>query len=251
MNWHQYQLLTYAWIALGVFTFLYLLRVDAPFGRHTRSGWGPTIDNRLGWVIMEGTVLVVLFIVWSGGTKPLTSPVAVMLGLFVAHYVHRSLIFPVFLRTAGKRMPLVIVLSAMGFNLMNGFLMGYYFSRFADYSNAWFGDWRFIAGLTLFLVGAGINIRTDYRLIGLRRSGETGYYVPTGGWFEYISCPNHFGEIVEWAGFALLSWSLPGLAFAWWTFANLAPRALAHHRWYLERFADYPARRKAFVPFLW
>ena len=39
-----------------------------------------------------------------------------------------------------------------------------------------------------------------------------------------------------------------GLAFAAWTMANLVPRARAHHRWYRERFPDYPARRKALVP---
>ncbi len=251
MNWSQYQLLTYAWMALGLITFLYLLRVNAPFGRHTRAGWGPTVDNRLGWIIMESTVLIVLFAVWGSGTAPLTTPIFVMLALFAAHYIHRSLIFPFSLRTHGKRMPLLIVLSAMGFNTMNGFLLGYYFSRFANYPPDWLGDWRFLSGLGLFLIGAGINVRTDYHLIALRKPGETGYKIPTGSWFAYISCPNHFGEIVEWTGFALLSWSLPGLAFACWTFANLAPRALAHHQWYREQFAAYPAERKALLPFLW
>ena len=42
----------------------------------------------------------------------------------------------------------------------------------------------------------------------------------------------------------------PGLAFALYTFANLAPRALSHHRWYRERFPEYPADRKAILPFL-
>ena len=55
-------------------------------------------------------------------------------------------------------------------------------------------------------------------------------------------------EIVEWLGWALLTWSPAGLAFAAWTMANLVPRARAHHRWYRERFPDYPARRKALVP---
>jgi hypothetical protein len=32
--------------------------------------------------------------------------------------------------------------------------------------------------------------------------------------------------------------------------ANLLPRALAHHRWYKQRFPEYPSERKAIFPFL-
>lgn len=202
---------------------------------------------------MEGTLLVALFgsFYIGDGFKSISAPVALMLGLFAAHYLHRSLIFPMFLRTRGKRMPLVIALSAMCFNTINGFLFGYYFSHFAAYPPDWFLTPRFICGLFLFSLGAWINIRSDYQLIRLRAPGDTGYRIPRGGWFEHLSCPNHFGEILEWTGFALLSWSLPGLAFAIWTFANLAPRAVAHHLWYRERFPDYPPARRAVLPFLW
>ena len=50
----------------------------------------------------------------------------------------------------------------------------------------------------------------------------------------------YLGEIVEWGGWALLTWSPTGLAFFVWTVANLAPRAWSHHRWYHEKFPDYP-----------
>jgi len=65
-----------------------------------------------------------------------------------------------------------------------------------------------------------------------------------------VSCPNLFGEIVEWSGFAMMCWNLPALSFAIWTAANLIPRAISHHRWYRQRFADYPAARKAVIPFI-
>jgi protein-S-isoprenylcysteine O-methyltransferase Ste14 len=68
--------------------------------------------------------------------------------------------------------------------------------------------------------------------------------------FEHVSCPNYLGEIVEWTGWALAAWSLAGLSFAFWTIANLAPRALAHHRWYRERFPEYPPFRRAIVPWV-
>ena len=65
-----------------------------------------------------------------------------------------------------------------------------------------------------------------------------------------MSCPNYLGEILEWTGWAIASWSLAGAAFAVYTAANLAPRAFAHHAWYRQQFQDYPARRKALVPFV-
>ena len=62
--------------------------------------------------------------------------------------------------------------------------------------------------------------------------------------------PNHFGEIMEWLGFALMCWNLASLSFVVWTCSNLLPRALHHHKWYLQHFADYPKDRKAVIPFL-
>jgi len=81
--------------------------------------------------------------------------------------------------------------------------------------------------------------------------GETGYKIPHGGLFERVSCPNYLGEIIEWSGWALATWCLPGLSFAVWTFANLAPRARAHHRWYRAKFPEYPEERKALIPGVW
>ena len=66
--------------------------------------------------------------------------------------------------------------------------------------------------------------------------------------FRYLSCPNCLGEMLEWCGWALATWSPAGLAFFLYAVANLAPRALANHRWYRRRFDDYPNRRKALIP---
>jgi hypothetical protein len=57
--------------------------------------------------------------------------------------------------------------------------------------------------------------------------------------------------MIEWIGWAILTWSLPGFAFAVFTIANLAPRAIASHRWYLKTFSDYPKKRKAIIPFIY
>lgn len=236
------------WIAIGAVAFAVLLKIPAPYGRHTSRRWGPTVDNRTGWLVMEVVVLAVFWLVIAGTERPLTPPALVMALLFTLHYLNRALVFPFRLRTPGKRMPLVIMLLAVGFNLVNGSLLGWQLARRGNYTLPWLTDPRFVAGLVLFLGGMAVNWWADRRLINLRRPGELGYVIPRGGLFEVVSCPNHLGEIVEWSGFALMTWSLPGLAFAFWTAANLVPRSLAHHRWYRQTFPEYPEHRRAILP---
>ena len=237
------------WIAVAVVTLPVLLMVRAPYGRHTAAGWGPTLPNHWGWFWMELPALLVFpLMVVLGPREP--SPLTwLLVGMWTLHYINRTLIFPFRLRTSGKRMPVLIVLSAVLFNAVNGGLNGWWLGHIAPPDRP-FPDALAVVGVLLFALGMGINRWADARLIALRAEGP-GYRIPRGGLFDRISCPNHFGEIVEWAGFALAAWSLPALSFAVWTFANLAPRAHNHHTWYRERFADYPRDRKAVIPFLW
>ncbi|RMF28594.1 MAG: DUF1295 domain-containing protein [Bacteroidetes bacterium] len=249
MDAQTFRYLLLGWIALAIVLFPVQLFVTAPYGRHARQGWGPTLDNRLGWVLMEIVSPIVLLFFFLRGEVPKTAPMWVFVGLWVAHYLHRALIFPLRMRTRGKRIPLSIVLSAVFFNVVNAGTNGYYLGSLAPpYPEGWFGDPRFLLGLALFLFGAFVNLDSDNRLLRLRKPGETGYRIPQGGLFRWVSCPNHLGEILEWAGFAILCWNLPALAFAVWTAANLTPRALSHHRWYREKFPNYPPERKALIP---
>lgn len=52
----------------------------------------------------------------------------------------------------------------------------------------------------------------------------------SGGMFEWISGANFFGEIIEWCGFAVATWSFPAFAFAFFTICSIGPRAYHHHR---------------------
>eukprot|EP00043_Microstomoeca_roanoka_P013419 m.131481 g.131481 ORF g.131481 m.131481 type:complete len:142 (-) comp15745_c0_seq3:1788-2213(-) len=110
---------------------------------------------------------------------------------------------------------------------------------------------RFLIGALLFISGMAINMHSDYTLINLRKDGSSGYKIPQGGFFEYVSGANFFGEILEWTGYAIASWSFPAFAFAIFTFCNIAPRGYQHHKWYLSKFENYPKQRRAVIPFLW
>jgi protein-S-isoprenylcysteine O-methyltransferase Ste14 len=95
-----------------------------------------------------------------------------------------------------------------------------------------------------------INIKSDDILFKLRDKGDVGYKTPKGWLFNKVSCPNYLGELIEWVGWAIATWSLAGLSFALWTVANLVPRAISHHKWYKENLNDYPEKRKVLIPFI-
>lgn len=243
--------IVYAWLGLGVVVFPLLLKTPAPYGRHTRPGWGITVPNHLGWLIMELPALVVFVYFFLVGTVSQTAATWFFFALWVLHYSNRSFVFPFRLKTAQKRMPVIIMSMAFIFNVVNGFICGHYFGSFAPrYTSTWFADPRFLIGVILFFSGVGLNWYTDHVLIGLRGSGQKHYAIPYGGMFRYVSCPNFLGEIIEWGGFALMTWSIPTLAFFVWTLANLIPRALDHHGWYKRQFGDYPSSRKSLIPYL-
>jgi protein-S-isoprenylcysteine O-methyltransferase Ste14 len=237
-------------LALSVPTFLWLLRTTAPYGRHNREGWGRTIPARTGWLLME-TPTVVLFIGIYALGEDRFEPVPLILLLFwQLHYFHRTYVFPFRMRTEGKRMPISIPLMGMTFTTLNTYVNARSISHFGEYPIEWLRDPRFWIGGAIFLFGWIVNLHADTVLIHLRKPGETGYKIPRGGLYRWISSPNYFGEIIEWSGWALMTWSLAGTAFAVYSIANLAPRAIANHNWYKEKFADYPRERRALLPFL-
>ncbi len=250
MTYEQYTYFLYCWIAFAIAIFILLHFVTAPYGRHTKTTWGPLISNRLAWIIMEIVVFGVIYYHAFSGVNKQSLVNIIILSLFTLHYLHRSLIYPFRIKTKGKKMPVIIMLMGVTFNLISGFTIGYYLGNFRVYEISWLWSAPFIIGTVLFFIGMIINWRSDTILLNLRKPGETGYKIPYGGMFKYVSAPNLLGETLEWFGYAVLMWSLPGFAFFIWTFANLIPRALSHHEWYKDHFPDYPKERKAVIPYV-
>ena len=239
------------WIAIAVAIFPFLFKTVAPFGRHTHERMGPMISNRAGWILMESPAIwwfSWLFLAGPVIKNPVTWLAFIM---WMVHYANRVLLFPFRTRTKGKLMPVAIVASAFFFQLTNGFFVGYALTWIDNPGNNDLYGWNVVTGFGLFALGFFINQWSDHILINLRKPGETGYKIPRGFLFEYVSCPNFFGEILEWIGFAVVCWNFAGLSFALWTIANLVPRAWAHHQWYVKTFSDYPDNRKIVIPFLY
>jgi 3-oxo-5-alpha-steroid 4-dehydrogenase 1 len=247
------KLACYAWMAIATVVFVTMFFVTAPFGRHTSDRWGAMIDNKWGWFIMEFPSFAIMAWFLFTGSRSFEGLTWFLFAVWLVHYANRTFIYPLRIKATEKKMPLFIVASAIGFNLVNAGLNGYYLAELAPagkYGAEWLRSPHFITGFALFLTGMYVNLRSDEYLIGLRKPGETGYRIPKGFLFEKVSSPNLFGEVVEWSGFALMAWNLPATTFMVWTFANLVPRAKNHHDWYLRNFADYPASRRVIFPYI-
>lgn len=281
----QYLLDNFSWLLLAmsvtaVVVFVCLFFVDAGYGKFYTKRWGPSVGNKMGWVLMEAPVFVLMLVFYFIWEAPVAgcraqdcshlapdsnvgSPVLLLfLCLFELHYFHRSFIFP-FLLKGKSRMPLAIVLLGVVFNSLNAFMQaGWLFCLSKNvmpyrYTTAWLTTPQFIIGTLMFIAGMAININSDYiiRQLRAKRKGDESnrHYLPDRGLYRHVTSANYFGEFVEWCGFAVLTWSLSGAVFALWTFANLAPRAHRIYKRYQKEFPDQMAARprKRLIPYLW
>ncbi|MGN0231886.1 MAG: DUF1295 domain-containing protein [Muribaculaceae bacterium] len=240
---------------IAVVVFVALHYVKAGYGMMYTRRWGPTISNRIGWIIMEAPVFVAMLAMWwlSGRRTELVP--TLMLIIFEIHYFQRSFVFPLLLRGNG-RMPLSIIVMSILFNLLNAAMQGgwiFYFAPADMYSPQWLTTPQFIIGTMVFFAGMAINIHSDHIIRNLRAPGDNSHYIPRGGMFRYVSSANYLGEFVEWTGFAILTWSAAGAVFALWTFANLAPRARKINERYAREFGDEFKRLnlKSIIPFIY
>jgi len=238
-------------LVLAPITWIALTFITAPYGRHVRKGWGPSIPARLGWIIMEAPASLAFATVYFLGERRFEPASLALLALWQLHYFHRAFIYPLRMRAGAKPMPLAIALMGLTFNLANTYVNARWVTHFGTYETSWLADPRFILGALVFVTGFLINLQSDSVLRSLRKDGDAGYKIPQGGMYRFVSSPNYMGEVFEWCGWALACWSLPGVMFAVYTAANLVPRGVSNHKWYRKTFENYPPERRAIVPFLY
>ncbi|XP_021362952.1 3-oxo-5-alpha-steroid 4-dehydrogenase 1-like isoform X2 [Mizuhopecten yessoensis] len=214
---HLLDTITYSIFGFAGFVAIsqFFITSGASYGRYVRAGYGCYIDSRLAWFVWElpSIVIPIVLLVFTSSPRIVQTPNRILFGCFVLHYIHRSLIYPLLIR-GGKPASLVTFVFAVLFCVFNGYLQAAYFLHHADFGEDWNRNPLF-------------------------------YF---GGLFTYVSGANFFGEILEWFGFAVANGTLPTLAFFLSTTASIAPRAFSHHRWYKEKFDDYPTERKALIP---
>ncbi|MBO5810097.1 MAG: DUF1295 domain-containing protein [Bacteroidales bacterium] len=242
-------------IIIAVIVFIALYFVTAGYGVFYNKKWGPTVPNKLGWIMMESPVFVVMILLCVFSERSSNIVCLIFLILFEIHYFQRSFVFPFLIRGKSK-MPLSVIVMGVVFNVLNAIMQGgwiFYVSPENKYELSWLLSPQFIIGTMIFFAGMLINIHSDYVIRNLRKPGDTRHYLPKKGMFKYVTSANYFGEFVEWLGFAILTWSLSGAVFAVWTFANLTPRAAKIYDNYKKEFGDELDTKKVkrIIPFIY
>lgn len=243
-KYYFYFLVIMAIIALVVFVSLFYK--TAGYGKFSSKEWGTSINNKLGWFIMESPVFILMCILFFLSNRICSITLIIIFIIFQSHYFQRAFIFPILLK-GNSKMPLSIIAMGAIFNTLNALMQGgwlFYFSPINNYNKQWLYSPQFIIGTIIFFIGMGININSDSIIRKLRKPGDKNHYLPQKGLYNYVTSANYFGEIIEWIGFAILTLSWSGAIFAWWTFANLVPRANSIFKRYQKEFPKQVADKK-------
>ena len=298
----NYEIILIIAICVIPLSMLFFSHVPTPYGRFYKEDiWGPTLDEKNAWAIMEVTGLVMfLLFYFTYGCNNFNYVPLIFLGLWSFHYINRSIIYPfIIMKQKHKKFPLILVILGFFYLSMFSYLNAKNVSCNPKYTDDWVKSPTFIIGVIIFFIGFIINVWADIKLRMLKKKSdeekdklkdeeieeediekfekketkfyEKGefnfskmfdsdtyfsnickkqYYLPEGGLYNLVSSPNYLGEIIEWSGWAIATWSLPGLLFALGAVGCIGVRSIHTHKWYKDCFKDYPKDRKALIPFI-
>ncbi|XP_077984879.1 polyprenal reductase-like [Glandiceps talaboti] len=112
-----------------------------------------------------------------------------------------------------------------------------------------------VFGVVLFLWGSWHQNRACVIFANLRKTDadKNVHKIPYGDWFEYVSNPHYLSEIIIYTGVAVV------LGFKhtlwWWVMAFVVSNQVAmgevFHKWYKEKFDNYPVHRKVIIPWIY
>ncbi|KAL0490000.1 3-oxo-5-alpha-steroid 4-dehydrogenase [Acrasis kona] len=242
----------------GVATLFASIFIIAPYGRFGEMTKLFKVPGKFGWIVQESMSWIFFlftFIKYSDAllhgshtTRNLLTAV-----MYLTHYFHRSLVYPLFRAHSISGQSFYTFLSAVLFCAVNG----YQNAKWLIYSQnepTFHSTIIMVVGFSIWLFGFYFNYKSDQTLIDLRNNNKDKtqkYFVPTGGLYNYVSSANYLSEIIEWIGFAIATNHCASIMFAFWTASNLIPRAVSIHNWYLEKFpGKIPKHRKAVIPYI-
>ena len=264
MAWYTgdgtYDALLASGLGFAAFVFLVSWFLPSPYGRFASPRFGLSLSPKVGWMLMELPAVLSFAVFYLAGPGRADPVPLVLAAIWLVHYGNRAFYFPLNLRVAaGEKGTFSAMVIAIGWGVtsLHGYLHATFYTRLGThYGLGWLLDPRFLLGVALWALCFRANVKADATLRNLRTpeevaAGKKVYRIPQGGLFRYVTSPSYLTELGAWLGFVLFTWSLASVFILAVSAANLVPRAWATHRWYRERFPDYPKERRVLIPFVW
>ena len=261
MDWYTGNTTYDTVLTLGFVLVVFILIGDkfakSSYGRFGSKKMG--LNPRLGWFLMELPATVVFLGFFVAGTRSTELVPIILCIIWLIHYANRGWYFPLRIRvnkSERRSFGLSILLIGVLVTVMHSYLNATFFTDYGKHlTTDWLSDPRFIIGVIIYYFGYILTVHSEAIVRNLRDpkaldSDEIEYKIPYGGGYKYVSSPTYLGEMIAWTGFALLTWSLAGVLIFAITATNLVPRAFKTHKWYQDKFEDYPRDRKALIPFI-
>ncbi|XP_069683014.1 polyprenal reductase [Periplaneta americana] len=113
-----------------------------------------------------------------------------------------------------------------------------------------------IYGCVLFLWASYHQYKAAVLLADLRKNKNGSvvtleHRVPHGDWFELVSSPHNLTEIMMYLAMTFILWGSDTWPVVFlWVLSNQVETAMLTHWWYKSKFEDYPAKRKAIIPYV-
>lgn len=245
-------------LAFAAMTILAGAFAQSPYGRFADSKWGLELNPKLGWWLMEIPATAVFVWFFLMAENPWRMTPMVLAAIWLLHYGNRGWFFPLSIRVApGSKSSFGVVVMALGMFVtgIHAYLHAEWFTTFGDHlTREWLADPRFLIGVAVYAVGFFLIVTSESVVRNLRDPNagpdEPRYKIPYGFGYRWVSSPQYLGELIAWTGLSIFTWGLPGIVILLISAGNLVPRAFATHRWYKEKFPDYPANRKALIPYV-
>jgi very-long-chain enoyl-CoA reductase len=176
----------------------------------------------------------------------LANPSTIQLVVFAAvaiHFSKRSL-ETLFLHKYSGPIGVFTTIMIAGYYSLAAYLIGYLNLQPLQSMDIWF-----YAGVILFIIGVTGNF-IHHKILADLRKNALDYIIPSGGLFDFVVCPHYLFEIIIWVGIFLVSRHLVSLLVLIFVIGYLSARSIRTLKWYKERFSEFPAARKALIPFI-
>jgi 3-oxo-5-alpha-steroid 4-dehydrogenase 1 len=263
MNWYTgdttFDTVLTIGLAFAAFTIVAGAFAQSPYGRFASDKYGINLNAKLGWWLMEiPATASFLWFYLNSDSASWTVTTLFLGGLWMLHYGNRGWFFPLSIRVApNSKSSFSFMVMSMGMfvTAIHAYLNAEWFTRFGKHlTPEWLTDPRFIIGLCIYALGFFLIVTSEHVVRNLRsaepKPDEPKYKIPRGFGYNWVSSPQYLGELIVWAGFSILTWGLPGVMIFLISAGNLVPRAFGTHKWYKEKFPEYPANRKALIPYV-